>query len=75
MTAPAPVCAAPNCGKPAAARVAYPLLPPPQALIGLGFVIVRPATTPNPMGDLLCVDCCHHVVDLMLLRATPEPKR
>lgn len=71
----APQCGTPACEQLAAARVAYPLLPPPQAMVGLGFVIIRPASTPNPMGALLCVECTHHVVDLMLLRSLPEATR
>lgn len=53
------------CNQPAAARVAVPA----------GFAVIRPLNHPNPVGDLLCLDCAHTAIDVMLLRATPKPTR
>lgn len=39
------------------------------------FAIVRPLDSPNPVGDPVCLDHAHHAVDVMLMRATPEPAR
>jgi hypothetical protein len=64
-------CTEPGCDAPAAARVGTPQLPGPP-LPGLGFLMIRPATTPVPTGLLLCLDHTHLAVDVMLLRATPE---
>jgi hypothetical protein len=33
------------------------------------FAIVRPTSSTNPMGAPVCVDCLHHALDVMLMRA------
>lgn len=58
-------CAVDDCGQAPAALVAVPG----------AFAIVRPLTSPNPVGDLVCLDHAHHAVDVMLMRAAPEPAR
>lgn len=58
-------CASTGCTERPVARVVAPG----------GFAIIRPLTSANTRGDLVCVDHAHVAVDLMLLRATPEPTR
>jgi hypothetical protein len=38
------------------------------------FAIFRPLTSTNQMGDPRCLDCTHHALDLMLMRATEETR-
>ena len=40
-----------------------------------GFAIVRPLDSANARGVAVCVEHAHVAIDLMLLRATPEPTR
>lgn len=67
-------CSNGDCPEPAVARVATPQLAPSVGE-GMGFAIVRPASTPNAIGGLLCLDCTHHAVDLMLMQAATDPVR
>lgn len=57
-------CAAIGCGQVAAASIAVPG----------GFAIIRPLSSEHASaGDLACLDHAHLAVDIMLMRATPEP--
>jgi hypothetical protein len=38
------------------------------------FAIVRPLASKNQMGDPRCLDCTHHTLDLMLMRAKEETR-
>ncbi len=48
---------------------------PPAARVdrGVGYAVVVPPD--GLVGDLVCLDHAHTLIDLMLLRATPEPTR
>lgn len=63
-------CTTTGCDQPGAALVAVATS---HGVAGLGFAIVRPATSPEQRGQLLCLDCAHTSIDVMLLRATPAP--
>ena len=62
-------CRTPGCELPAAALVAAPDGVPAAPV----FAIVRPLASKNQMGDPRCLDCTHHALDLMLMRAREEP--
>jgi hypothetical protein len=61
-------CQAPGCNLPAAALVAAPHGAPGAPL----FAIVRPVTATTQLGEPRCLDCAHHALDLMLMRAREE---
>jgi hypothetical protein len=63
-------CRTPGCDLPAAALVAAPHGIPGAPV----FAIFRPLTSTNQMGDPRCLDCTHHALDLMLMRAKEETR-
>lgn len=61
-------CTYPDCGQAAAAKVTHGTRP----FVTQPYVMVFPLGQPN--GFATCLDHVHHLVDLMLLRCTPEPE-
>lgn len=62
----APPCRMPDCDQPAAARCTWISFPGRTHT----FVNVQPLTG---QGQPTCLDHVHHLVDVLLIRATPEP--
>jgi hypothetical protein len=61
-----PVCRFPDCTAPAAGRVSWATGP----FTAKPYAVVQPLTG---HGAPQCLDHLHHLVDVMLLRSTPEP--
>jgi hypothetical protein len=59
-------CSFVGCHEAAIAYVSVPSGGPPGTTT---FAIIRPLSTSTKLGDLLCVNCTHVAVDLMLMRA------
>lgn len=67
-TRPVLSCARPHCQAPAAARMLIPTNPDGRP----EFAYLRPLTG-APVGVPVCLDCAHHLIDLMLIDNTPTP--
>lgn len=63
-----PRCVQPDCGQPAAASACWNV-----SGHGPAIVAVHPLHPGTPWTWPVCLDHAHHAIDLMLLRALPEP--